>query len=164
MVERPYRMNIFISCPFTGLCEDNKYIVKKEYQEFFNKLIEGITSSGDNYYLAVKRENWGLSHKGPEECTLSDYNGVKKCDFLIVIPGNKKSKGISGWVHIELGWASALKKKIHILIEDDFVYSPVVLGLSTLTNTKYHKCNDFLGDTMLKTIFSIIEEERRIIK
>lgn len=156
-------MKIFISCPFTGLCEDDRYVVKEKYQPFFNKLTKGIMSRGNKYYLAIERENWGINHKGPNECTISDYNGVKNCDLLIVIPGNRESNGISGGVHIELGWASALKKKIHILLDENFEYSPVVMGLSALTNTKYHKCNDFLGDTMLDTIFSIIKEEEKII-
>lgn len=157
-------MKVFISCPFTGLCENDRYEVKDEYKLFFEKLINLITEKGLDYYLAVKRENWGIEHKGPEECTLSDYEGVKTSDFLIVIPGNNESKGISGGVHVELGWASALKKKIHILLEDNFTYSPVVLGLATLTSTSYHKCNDFLNDNMLNEISMILDEERRNVE
>lgn len=152
-------MKVFISCPFTGLCEENNYEIKSEYKEFFNRLIDGITLRGYDYYLAIKRENWGKEHKGPEECTKSDFEGVKNSDFLIVIPGNQISKGISGGVHVELGWASAMKKKLHILIENNFTYSPVLLGLSTLTDTKYHICDDFLNENMLKLIFDIIDKE-----
>lgn len=151
-------MKVFISCPFTGLCDETKYEVKDEYKDFFNKLIDNIISKGMDYYLAIKRENWGIEHKGPQECTLSDFNGVKESDALIVIPGNNKSKGISGGVHIELGWASALKKDIHILLEDGIEYSPVVHGLNVLTNTKYYKCNDFLNDNMLEVINNILND------
>lgn len=152
-------MKVFISCPFTGLCEDDNYEIKNEYKDFFNKLVEGINLRGYDYYLAIKRENWGKEHKGPEECTISDFNGVKDSDFLIVIPGNSESKGISGGAHVELGWASALNKKLHILIENNFIYSPVLMGLSVLTDTEYHECNDFLNDNMLKQIFEIIDKE-----
>lgn len=153
-------MKVFISCPFTGLCSDDNYEIKEEYKNFFNKLTTLITDLDLDYYLAIKREDWGKKHKGPLECTLSDYNGVNSSDFLIVIPGNNISKGISGGVHIELGWASSLKKKIHLLLEDNFVYSPVVMGLSSLTNTEYHQCNTFLDDNMLKKIESIIVKEK----
>ena len=154
-------MKIFISCPFTGICEENNYEVKNEYKKFFDDLIGGIESRGHDYYLAIKRENWGKAHQGPEECTISDYRGVKNSDFLIVIPGNKMSRGISGGVHIELGWASALKKKLHILIENNVIYSPVLMGLTALTNVEYHLCNDFLNEKMLKVIFEIIDKESR---
>ena len=156
-------MNIFISCPFTGLCSKEKYEVKDEYKEFFNKLTDMIEQKGCSYYLAIKRENWGKEHKGPEECTKSDFEAVKNSDLLIVIPGNSISEGISGGVHIELGWASSLNKKMHILIEDDFNYSPVLMGLHVLSPTKYHKCNDFLNDSMLKEVENIIDAELKEI-
>lgn len=156
-------MKVFISCPFTGLCDEEKYEIKDQYKSFFNKLIKTLEEKGCDYYLAIKRENWGIDHKGPEECTKSDYEGVKSSDFLIVIPGNKMSKGISGGVHVELGWASAMQKKMHILIEDDFEYSPVLMGLNALSPTYYHKCNDFLNDNMLIEIEKIVEEEMNLI-
>ena len=157
-------MKVFISCPFTGLCGDDKYEVKDEFKDFFNKLTNEITKSGNEYYLAIKREDWGKEHKGPNECTLSDYNGVKESDFLIVIPGNKFSKGISGGVHVELGWASALNKKMHILIERDFTYSPVVMGLNSLCDVKYHIVNSFLDDHMLEHILKIIDIEKNKLR
>lgn len=156
-------MKVFISCPFTGLCDEEKYEIKEQYKSFFNKLIKMLEEKGCDYYLAIKRENWGIDHKGPEECTKSDYEGVKSSDFLIVIPGNKISKGISGGVHVELGWASAMQKKMHILIEDNFEYSPVLLGLNALSITHYHKCNDFLNDNMLNEIEKIVEEEMNLV-
>ena len=155
-------MKVFISCPFTGLCSENKYEVKDEYKEFFDKLINIITEKGMDYYLAIKRENWGIDHKGPQECTLSDFNGVKDSDALIVIPGNRESKGISGGVHVELGWASALNKDMYILLEDNFNYSPVVHGLDALTNVKYYTCNDFLNEDMLNAINRILDEIKEV--
>lgn len=152
-------MKVFISCPFTGLCDEEKYEIKDEYKDFFNNLISLLEERNCEYYLAIKRENWGIDHKGPEECTKSDYEGVKSSDILIVIPGNNISKGISGGVHVELGWASAMKKKLHILIEENFEYSPVLKGLSSLTDTTYHICNDFLNNKMLTKIEEIIDQE-----
>jgi hypothetical protein len=153
-------MKVFISCPFTGLCEKENYVVKKEYQPFFNNLIDLIKRYDMDYYLAIKRENWGVDHKGPQECTLSDYNGVKDSDFLIVIPGNTISNGISGGVHIELGWASALNKKMHILLENNYNYSPVVMGLNTLCEVDYYNCDTFLDDKMLAQIENILKKEK----
>ena len=152
-------MKVFISCPFTGLCYDNKYEIKDEYKDFFSNLTKELEDIGCEYYLAIKRENWGLEHKGPQECTVSDYEAVKNSDFLVVIPGNKSSKGISGGVHIELGWASALKKKKHILMEQNFEYSPIVLGLDAISPTIYHTCDGFLNEEMRNLIISIVKKE-----
>ena len=155
-------MKVFISCPFTGLCDETRYEVKEEYKPFFTNLTNKLEEMGCDYYLAIKRENWGIDHKGPEECTKSDYEGVKNSDILIVIPGNNESNGISGGVHVELGWASALGKKIHILLEDNFSYSPVLLGLNSLTSTQYHKCNAFLKKSMLDEIEKIVKDELKL--
>ena len=155
-------MKIFISCPFTGLCDDHRYEVKEEYKKFFNQLVALMEKMHCEYYLAIKRENWRLDHKGPEECTKSDFEGVKDSDILIIIPGNNISQGISGGVHIELGWASAMHKKMYILLEDNFKYSPVLLGLNTLSPTEYVPCNSFLDNHMLKIIKEIIEKEIKL--
>lgn len=114
------------------------------------------------YYLAIKRENFGIYHKEPEECTKSDFEGVKSSDFLVVILGNNISKGIFGGVYVGLGLTSALDKKIHILIEDNYQYSPVLMGLNVLSPTKYHKCNKFLDNEMLETIISIVKQELQL--
>ncbi len=105
-----------------------------------------------------------MEHKGLEECTKSEFDGVKSSNILMVILGNKISKEISVGVHIELGWDSDLGKKIHILIENDYVYSPILMGLSTLTNVIYYECNDFLNDSMLDKISAIIDEDLGGIK
>ncbi len=152
-------MKVFISCPFSGLCNDNKYEIKDKYKTFFLNLISMIENKGHECYLAIREEQWGEYYKNPQESTMRDYNALKDSDFLIVIPGNNTSNGISGGVHIELGWASALNKKTHILVEEDFPYSPVLLGLDALTPTYYHKCNHFLDDAMLNCIENIIIEE-----
>ena len=148
-------MKIFISCPFSGIMDWDKKEIKKEYKYFFNELINYMESQKIDYYLAIKRENMGKDYVSPKESTLSDYNWVKNCDVLFVIPGNP----ISGGVHIELGWASSMKKKIHLFLEKEAHYSPVLNGLSALTETIYHKTEKFPSQTLLDCIINAIKEE-----
>lgn len=148
-------MYIFLAFPFAGLCNTETGEVDYQYRDFFEKLKSGIKERGHNYFLAHEREDWGAEYKGPMECVPVDYNGVKECDFLIVVPGNP----ISGGVHVELGWASALKKDMHIFVEKDVKYSPVVMGLSSLTNVEYHETNKFPSEELLEVIFKTIDSE-----
>ena len=53
---------------------------------------------------------------------------------------------------------------MHILIEDNFEYSPVLMGLNVLSSTQYHKCNNFLDDIMLDKIVEIIDQELMIME
>lgn len=150
-------MYIFLAFPFAGLCNKETGEVDLEYRDFFEKLKNGIKERGHTFFLAHERENWGAEYKGPLECVPVDFEGVSKCDFLIVIPGNP----ISGGVHVELGWASALKKKLHIFIENNVKYSPVVMGLDSLTETNYHETDKFPSDQLLNDIFKVIDNESK---
>jgi hypothetical protein len=146
-------MNIFLAFPFAGICDPKTGEVSTEFRAFFESLKVMVSSRGHTYFLAHEREDWGALYKGPLECTPADFQGVKDCDFLIVVPS------ISGGVHVELGWASALKKDMHIFLEEGRTYSPVVHGLSALTNVTYHKTSEFPSDEMLQMISDAIKQE-----
>ena len=145
-------MKVFVSCPFSGILDEKTKLVKDEYRYFFDELVSFFNDNKIDYYLAITRENWGLDYVSPEDSVKSDYEGVKSSDVLIVIPGNP----ISGGVHIELGWASALCKNMHIFLENGKKYSPVVMGLNALSKVEYHNSNTFPSRELLDDIKSTI--------
>ena len=153
-------MYVFLAFPFAGLCNPETGEVDNQYRDFFEKLKSGVKERGHKYFLAHEREDWGAEYKGPMECVPVDYQGVSDCDFMIVVPGNP----ISGGVHVELGWASALKKDMHIFTEKDARYSPVVMGLASLTKVEYHEASKFPSDELLETIFEVIDKESELRK
>src|SRR5690625_4288833 len=98
-------MLVFLATPYSQLC-DEEYKVKKEYKEFFEKLTKEIKKLGVDYFLAVERENYGKEYTSDKESTKIDFETIKQCDLMCVIPGVPASGG----VHVELGWASANNK------------------------------------------------------
>lgn len=42
----------------------------------------------------------------PQQCTKIDFEEISTCDLFVAFPGSPASPG----THIEIGWASALKK------------------------------------------------------
>lgn len=148
---------VFLAFPFARLCNPETGEVDLKYRDFFEKLKTGVRERGYKYFLAHEREDWGAEYKGPLECVPVDYQGVKDCDLLIVVPGNS----ISGGVHVELGWASALKKDLHIFLEDGARYSPVVMGLAALTKTSYYNVSKFPSEELLNKIFEVIDQESK---
>ncbi|MBO7656921.1 MAG: nucleoside 2-deoxyribosyltransferase [Alphaproteobacteria bacterium] len=148
-------MNIFLAFPFAGLINSETKEVSPEYKEFFENLINFIKSRGHTYYSAHEREAWGNSYMGPMECVPHDFDGLKNCDIMIVVPGNP----ISGGVHIEMGWASALQKNMHIFLDKNIKYSPVVHGLASLTNVRYHNSAEFPSTELFNDICNTIEQE-----
>jgi len=141
-------MHIFICFPFSQLIDKKTGIVCEEQQKFLANLRMALVKEGHEVFLAHYREKWGKELMGPLECTVDDFRQMKSTDLVIAFPGDP----ISGGVHIELGWASALNKKIVMFLKDGVEYSPLILGLSTVTETDtiYYKEN--VTETMEKIL------------
>lgn len=122
---------IFLAAPFlnkvdlsTRVFKDNK--LKKAIED----VAQVITSSGHTVESAHIREDWGKRPMSPGECTSLNYELVKKCDVLIALPGDPPSGG----VHIEIGWASAIRKKIILALKYEEQYSPLIEALGSVAD------------------------------
>lgn len=67
--------------------------------------------------------------------TVRDFNWMKQCDiYMSILPSDKTRKPYrSDGTCIELGWASALKKNIIMLLDEGIQYSHLIHGLSIVT-------------------------------
>ena len=147
-------MKIFFAIPYSQLC-DEKYEVKKEYREFLEDLIGETKKLGCDYFLAHERENWGKEYTSAEESTQIDFETIKKSDLICVIPGVPNSGG----VHVEIGWASANRKKMRIFMKKNYPYSPMVTGIHKLTDAKYYYYDTDFGQDLLELIINCIKTE-----
>lgn len=139
---------IFLAAPFKSLINEDTSIMHKEPMEQIMSMINYLEDKGYSVHNAHKREKWGKEFMTPDECTKVDYDEIEKCDIFIAFPGIPPSPG----THIEIGWASALKKKIYILLEQkDENYAYLVRGLHTVADVTYityqgeKECMDKLG-------------------
>ena len=146
-------MLVFLATPYSQLC-DEEYKVKKEYKEFFEKLTKEIKKLGVDYFLAVERENYGKEYTSDKESTKIDFETIKKCDLMCVIPGVPATGG----VHVELGWASANNKDIEIFLNENNNYSPMVTGLSEISNVQYNYYNKEYSNEVIELICRSIKK------
>lgn len=147
-------MKVFFAIPYSQLC-DEKYEVKKEYRIFLERLINETKKLGCDYFLAHEREDWGKKYSSAEESTQIDFNTIKSSDLICIIPGVPNSGG----VHVEVGWASANKKKIRIFLKKDYHYSPMITGIHKLTDTKYYYYDNDFDESLLNSIINCIKKE-----
>lgn len=147
-------MKVFLAMPYSQLC-DNNYELKTEYKIFFEKLTTELKKLGCDYFLAHEREKWGKSYSSAEESTMIDFETIKNVDLVCIIPGVPNSGG----VHVEIGWASANKKKLRIFLKKDFPYSPMVTGIHCLTDTKYHYYEKDYSDELINLILKSVKLE-----
>ncbi len=136
---------IFIACPISKHFEKNK--MDEDYQIFIKELYNYIKKRYENVFLALEREKYGQEKMSGEVCTPLDYKEMKDTDILIAIP--EDSMGVA----VEIGWASALRKNIILILDKKYKASPLVKNIDTVTNCKriyidttdgYQKCLDYI--------------------
>jgi nucleoside 2-deoxyribosyltransferase len=131
-------MKIFLGAPFTQDISDETKIMHTHKVEHIMNLIGYLQKKGHSVTNAHTREKFGEELMPPHVCTKKDYDEVKNCDVFVAVVGNPASGG----VQVELGWASALNKKIIVLLYGNGKYSPLVDGLSSVADAKIIRVED----------------------
>jgi nucleoside 2-deoxyribosyltransferase len=130
---------IFVGAPFHGYINPNTGILLNDKRSMLEHIIKCCENKGHTVTNSHVREKWGESWMPPEKCTPLDYNEVQNADIFVAVPGNPPSGG----VHVELGWASALKKRIIIFLEKGKKYSNLVTGLKEVAEVDYIEYTNF---------------------
>ncbi len=116
---------VFVAAPFDGWMNSDRSALAHERQTELLALIELLEGLGYEVLNSHRREAFGADWMGPDECTPLDYEGILSADCVVAIPGFPASGG----VHVEIGWASALGKRLILLLETSGRYSNLVEGL-----------------------------------
>ncbi|UTR14032.1 DUF4406 domain-containing protein [Salipaludibacillus sp. LMS25] len=125
---------IFLAAPFKSLVDKKTSVLEDDMKKRLIELITYLENSGYEVHNAHKRELWGKEFMTPEQCTKIDYEEIASCDIFIAFPGLPASPG----THIEIGWASALNKKIILLLLEGLEnYAYLVRGLHTVSHVDY---------------------------
>jgi len=142
---------VFLGHTFTSVIDNGT--VHERYRDRITNIIKLFETNGHEVKCALVREKFGKELMNAEICTPLDYQEVGKCDVFICFPSN------SGGVHIELGWASAMKKKIVLFLKEGKNYSPLVYGLSKLTQVELFNYRN--EEDILEKIRLIINTSRK---
>lgn len=142
-------MKIFFAYSFSQIIDNETGVVSVDHKRFLNNVRNFALEKNIEIFMAHIRENWGKDLMGDVECTVDDINEMKKCDIVLAFPGNP----ISGGVHVELGWASSMNKKIALFLKKDILYSPLVTGIKGITDVDIYYVDNDLDET-----FAIVSE------
>lgn len=145
-------MKFFLAYSFSALIDSKTGLVDEGNKQFLESMRNRILDKKEEVFLAHFREKWGKELMTADECTFDDFKEMNESDVVLAFPGNP----ISGGVHIELGWASALKKKIYIFLDKDAAYSPLIEGMKTITDVRIVELpSDYSADTILESVVEI---------
>lgn len=122
-------MKYFLVFPFSQYINGQQ--INDEVKSLLESVRNTIISNNCEVFLAHYREKWGQELMSSSVCTPLDFEEMRNADCVLAFPGAP----ISGGVHIELGWASAMNKRICLFLQSGVDYSPLVCGLSMITQT-----------------------------
>ncbi|ELH7813084.1 hypothetical protein Q9F35_004942 [Vibrio harveyi] len=144
---------MFLAGPFKALVSKETQIMSEADIAQFSDIINHFEQQNWSVHCAHKRESWGREFMTPAQCTKIDYDEITKCDYFVAFPGAPASPG----THIELGWASAMKKPIVLLLEEDEEYAYLVQGLGEISTVKTLRYNKEQG-VDVKHLESLLKE------
>lgn len=124
---------LFLAGPFKALVDKETGSIPDSDRIRFESLIDRLERDGYQVHNAHRREGWGAAFLTPEECTWLDFEEISGCDVFVAFPGAPASPG----THIEIGWASVLRKPIVLLLEKGQEYAFLIQGLHTIADVHY---------------------------
>lgn len=145
-------MYIFMAFPFSDHIEKETGRVNKMYVKFLSDIREKLINNGHDVFLSHFREEWGKKLMTPDECTKADLIEMDKADLVIAFPGSP----LSGGVHVEMGWASAYGKRVNMFMKKGASYSPLIVGLHTVTDVDYFFYEDYTEEGLVERIVSSV--------
>lgn len=142
---------IFIACPISKYIKGHEF-VNNDFRLFIEELYNICQSFVPEVFLALKREKYGKNLM-PDTCTQLDYAEMINSDLIIAIPDDSKGTAV------ELGWASVLKKKIILILDNNERYTPLISGLNDITDTQIICYNNTLNSEVLFEVELLLKKQ-----
>lgn len=142
---------IFIACPISKYIEGNEF-TNNEFKQNIEKTYEICQKYTSNIFLALRREEYGKKLM-KDTCTELDFEEMKNSDIIVAIP--EDSKGTA----VELGWASCMKKKVILLLDQNQRYTPLISSLKDVTDTDIIWYENNIDKDILYNIEKRIQEK-----
>ena len=125
---------VYISAPFRFFAtnEENRFygvIDDEGYKQFLEKVDSKLKELGYETCLPHRDEGkWGEKYILPEDVAEICFKHIESSGLVIVFPS--KSRG----VHMEVGYAAALRKKIMVFLAEEEGESTLLRGLDKVTD------------------------------
>jgi nucleoside 2-deoxyribosyltransferase len=142
---------VFVAAPFWSYVDKETGEFDSEAFASINRILEHFDNRGCVVHNAHRREKWGKAFLEPEEFTRLDYEQICSSDLIVAMPGSPPSPG----THIELGWASATKVPMVLILEAGKEYAGLVLGLGEFAPVRIIEVT---GDVDLGVLDNAIDE------
>jgi hypothetical protein len=124
---------VFVGGPFKAHVDSATGLLDARFRQRYERMIAFFESHGCTVLNAHQTEGWGGSMVSAAECTERDYRWMEACDLFVAFPGDPVSPG----THVEIGWASAMRRPTVLLLEPGGQYAALVTGLGAVAPVAY---------------------------
>jgi nucleoside 2-deoxyribosyltransferase len=142
---------VFVAAPFWAYVDKETGKFDAEAFESINRILKHFDAQGCTVHNAHRREAWGQDFMEPEQFTPLDYEQITSSDVIVAVPGCPPSPG----THIEIGWASANKVPMVLILESGKEYAGLLHGLDQFAPVRILEIED---DVDLDVLDAAIEE------
>jgi nucleoside 2-deoxyribosyltransferase len=142
-------LRVFLAAPFVQFIHPSDGVVDPLWRARISALRDEILAAGHAVFNAHHNEAWGAQGLPPAECVPSDFRGLQAADLVLAYVGSPPSTGVA----LELGWASALRKPVVLLLDRDTSYSPMITALGQVSPVLPLTCpSDWTSATVRDTV------------
>lgn len=124
---------VFLAAPYSQWMDARTGSVGEPWRSRLDGLRKTLIDAGAEVFSAHHSESWGKGWLPAHECTPIDYRAMKDADLVCALVGSPPSGGVT----VELGWASAWEKPVLVVLDHDTEYTPLIVGLHTVTPVTY---------------------------
>ncbi|MGW1293036.1 hypothetical protein [Streptomyces sp. NPDC002533] len=122
-------LRVFLAAPFVQFIDPADGVVQPHWRQRLSALRGALLDAGHAVFNAHHNEGWGEWGLPPQECVPSDFRAMQCADLVLAYPGTPPSTGVA----LELGWASALRKPVALLLDPNTTYSPMISALGEIS-------------------------------
>ena len=161
MNPRTRSRKVFVALPSVALAKPKKGHAKLIVPTF-KTLVSRLRESGFEVFCPYDDCDWDPTKFDlPEDAIKRDWERVNWCDHFVAYPCFNNS--ISGGVHVEIGWATALGKPCTILAEGPvFTHSVMLQGLSTIYDAQLFQFEKDVLEVFSELVERILNCQKRV--
>ncbi len=116
------RARVFLAAPLMRLTGPADSVVTLASRTRLTALRSSLLRSGAAVFSAHHSDAWTVDGRAPEPRVPSDYRAMQTADLVFAYVGAPLSAGVS----LELGWGSALRKPIVLLVDEAITHNPLI--------------------------------------
>jgi len=123
------RARVFLAAPLMRLTGPADSVVTLDSRTRLTTLRTTLLRSGAAVYSAHHSDAWTVAGRAPEPRVPSDFRALQTADLVFAYVGAPLSAGVS----LELGWASALRKPIVLLVDEAITHNPLIATIEQVS-------------------------------